>query len=89
MSDFILIKNLKGSLGDVYITDGMPFENTDYTLMVDVSLEEVTTKTGTGEVTPPKKYTFQPTGQIRLIKNKHDGTVTTTDSTGGDTGTEE
>jgi hypothetical protein len=69
MSDFVVIRNLKASLGDVYITGGEPVENLDYNLMVDVCLEEIREKKSTGEEDGGKKtYIFQPVGQIRLVK---------------------
>lgn len=67
MSDFVIVKNIKSPIGDVYITGETPNEDVDYTLMVEVALYEITEKKGTGEENPDKVYRFEPTGTIRLI----------------------
>jgi len=67
MSDFVVVRNLKSPLGDVHITGGVPEDNVDYSLMVDVSLYEVREKKGTGEEEPDKTFIFVPTGEMRLI----------------------
>lgn len=71
MSDFVVVKNIKASLADIQITDGMPLDNVDYALMVDVALYEEKIKKGTGEENPDRTFIFQPSGSIVMInKNK-------------------
>lgn len=66
MSDFIVIRNLKAPRHDVSITDDIIEEDTDYSLMVDVSLYEERKKKGTGE-DGDSTFVFIPTGPIRLL----------------------
>lgn len=71
MSDFVVVKNLKAPLSDIQITDGLPVDNVDYALMVDVALYEEKIKKGTGEENPDRTFIFQASGPIVMInKNK-------------------
>lgn len=80
MSDFIVVKNIKASLGDISISDPTPDENAEYTLMVDVSLYEQKIKKGTGEENPATTFVFEPIGRIVLVnKNKLGLTETPTE----------
>lgn len=73
MSDFVVVKNLKAPLADIQITDGVPQDNVDYALMVDVALYEEKIKKGTGEENPDRTFIFQASGPIVMInKNKLD-----------------
>lgn len=61
---------MRAPLADVHITGDIPEDNVDYSLMVDVALNEVREKKGTGDENPDKTFIFIPTGDIRLINLK-------------------
>lgn len=68
---YLVVKNLRGKLEDISTT--VPEKNIDYTLLVDVSLDEIRMKqVETDDEDENRTFILKPSGSMRLIKKDYE-----------------
>lgn len=71
MKGYLVVKNLRGKLEDISTT--VPEKNVDYTLLVDVSLEEIRMKqVETDDEDENRTFILKPSASMRLIKKDYE-----------------